>query len=222
MRKLFVLALAASFATVAQAQMIVTRGGPGGGGRMNIGGQQPVFNEAPSEYGVTAWRVGQYARYSIAINMGQMPLNQFRQVSIVGQQGGNFWVETSEEFAGMMNQRGPTQKMLIPFGVIRERVGTEVITMTPDSAVFRRTLLKAGSGAPEGIDFPSSWTRVGEEQVTVVGGAFRAMHYRKGSENLWISAEAGPVGVVKYESDTVSIELTGKGTDARSRIPYGG
>jgi len=211
--------------TAAQAQMIVTRGGPGGPGggtRMNIGGNQPVFEEGPADYGVTGWRVGQWVRYSIAINMGQMPITQARQVSIVGQEAGKYWVETQDEFVGAMSSRGPIQKMLIPFGVVRERVGVDVISMGQDSAITRRTLLRAGSASPTGINFPASWTRVGEEQVTVAGGAFRAVHYRKGSENLWVSADAGPLGVVKYESDTVMIELAGKGDNARSRIPYGG
>lgn len=211
-------------ATTAQAQMIVTRGGPGGPGehRMRIGGDQPVFEEGPADYGVTGWRTGQWVRYSIAINMGQMPLTQVHQVSIVGQQGDRYWVETQDEFVGAMSSRGPIQKMLIPFGVIRERVGVDVIVMSPESAITRRTLLRAGPSGPTGINFPGGWTRVGEEQVTVAGGTFRSLHYRKGGEDLWISADAGPVGVVKYESETVIIELAGKGDNARSRIPYGG
>ncbi len=225
MRKLLVALLATSFAvTAAQAQMVIQRGGPGGGtSRMSFGGTPPALEESPSDYGVRSWRVGQWARYSISINMGQMPLNQFHQVSIVGQQGERFWVETTDEFSGNLAMRAPVTKMLIPFGVIRERVGTDVIVMSPDSAISRRTLVRAASGGgPEGIDFPGSWTRVGEEDVTVAGGTFHAVHYRKGGDNLWVSGEVGPLGVVKFESDQVVIELTGKGENARSRIPYGG
>ncbi len=214
-----------TMAAAAEAQVIVTRGGPGGGGerRMSIGGSQPVFEESPADYGVRAWRVGQWARYSITVNMGGQPINQFRQVSIVGQQGDRFWVETQDEFAGMMSSRGPVSKMLIPFGVVRERVGTETYSMSPDSAVSRRTLLRQGSGAGSGgINFPAGWQRAGEEQVTVVGGTFRAVRYTRGSEILWVSAEAGPMGVVKLESDQLVVELVGKGDNARSRIPYGG
>lgn len=215
--------LAASAVGAAPAQVVVTRGGPGGGGRMNIGGTPPVFEEPPAGYGVRGWRVGQWARYSITTTMGQMPMNQFRQVSIVGQQGERFWVETQDEFTGPMTSRGPVQKMLIPFGVVRERVGTELYTMTPDSAVFRRTLLRQGSDAGrEDIGFPDSWTRVGEEQVQVAAGAFRAVHYRKGEEHLWVSGDAGPLGVVKYETPTLILELAGRGDNARSRIPFGG
>ena len=108
MRSLTMATLGTLFAvTAAQAQMIVTRGGPGGGGssRMNIGGSQPVFEEGPAEYGVTGWHVGDWVRYSIAINMGQMPITQARQISIVGQEGGKFWVETQDEFVGAMSSR---------------------------------------------------------------------------------------------------------------------
>jgi len=220
----FVLALIVlGAAAPARAQVVIQQGGPGGGrSRMTLGGSNPVFEEPPAEYGVRAWRVGQWARYSVTTNAGPMPINQFHQVSIVGQQGDRFWVETQDEFGGMMASRGPTQKMLIPFGVVRERVGTEIIAMAPDSAIYRRTLLRAGSGTPEGIGFPDGWTRVGEEQITVAGGTFHAVHYRKGNDNLWLSADAGPLGVVKYETDTAIVELTGKGDNARSRIPYGG
>ncbi len=223
-----VAALLATLAAGAQAQVIVTRGGPGGPGgggerRITMGGTQPVFEESPGEYGVRGWQVGQWVRYSIAVNMGGQPINQYRQVSVVGRQGERFWVETQDEFGGMMGSRGPVSKMLIPFGVVRERVGTDVYTMSPDSAVSRRTLLRQGSGGSgSGINFPAGWQRVGEEQVTVAGGAFRAVKYTRGSEILWVSADAGPLGVVKYESDQLVIELIGKGDNARSRIPYGG
>lgn len=228
MRTMVVLVLVTSLATtVGSSQVIVERGGPGGGQqmrRMNFGGGQPALEEAPADYGVSGWRVGQFARYSISVNMGGMPMQQFRQVSVVGRQGDQFWVETMDEFAGNVTARVPVTKMLIAFGPLRERVGTEIITMSPDSAIYRRTMVRAGSGGatPAGLGFPASWTRVGEEQVTVAGGAFRAMHWRKGEEHLWTSAEAGPMGLVKYESDNTIVELTGKGDNARSRIPYGG
>jgi len=223
MRSVVLTTLVLGIASSARAQVIIQQGGPGGGRqRMTFGGSNPLFEESPAEYGVRAWRVGQWARYSITTNAGPMPINQFRQVSIVGQQGDRFWVETQDEMGGMMSSRGPTQKMLIPFGVVRERVGTEVISMSPDSAIYRRTLPRAGSAAADGIGFPDGWTRVGEEQVTVAGGAFRAVHYRKGNDNLWLSSEASPLGVVKYETDNVIVELTGRGDNARSRIPYGG
>lgn len=225
MRSLVLSLVVLGAALPARAQVVIQQqGGPGGGRqqRMTLGGTSPVFEESPAEYGVHAWRVGQFARYSITTNMGPMPLSQYHQVSIVGQQGDRFWVEIQDEFGGMMASRAPIQKMLIPFGVVRERVGTDIIVMSPDSAIYRRTLVRAGTGTPESIGFPTGWTRVGEESVTVVGGTFRAMHYRRGTDNLWVSADSGPLGVVKYESDNVIVELTGKGENARSRIPYGG
>ena len=228
MRTMFVLGLIATLATTAgSSQVIVERGGPGGGQqmrRMNFGGRQPALEESPADYGVTAWRVGQFARYSVSVNMGGMPMQQYTQVSVVGRQGEQFWVETMDEFAGNVTARVPITKMLIAFGPLRERVGTEIITMSPDSAIYRRTMVRAASGsaAAGGIGFPSGWTRVGEEQVNVAAGAFRAVHWRKGEEHLWTSAEAGPMGLVKYESDNTIVELTGKGDNARSRIPYGG
>ena len=224
MRAMFVAVAALTVATTGSAQ-IVQFGGPGGGGqrRMMMGGAIGPFTEAPSSYGVTGWRVGQWVRYSIVQNAGQVPITQIRTVSVVGQRGEQYWIETQDEFVGMMQTRGPLRKILIPFGAIRERVGTEVYLMGPDSSVMRQTLVRAGSvGGDADFTFPGGWQRVGEEQVTVQAGTFRAVHWRKGNEHLWTSAEAGPVGVVKYESDAVTIELGSKGTDARSRIPFGG
>lgn len=210
----------------ARAQIIVQRGGPGGGGttRMSIGGAPGPFLIAPSAYGVSGWRVGQWARYSVTTNAGPMPISQVRTVSIVGQRGEQFWVETQDEMVGMMSSRGPVRKLLVGFGAVRERVGTEVYTLLPDSSVRRETLVRAASGrGGEGdFTFPQGWQRVGEEEVQVTAGSIHAVHWRKGTANLWVSGDVGPVGLVKYESDELSIELGSRGTDARTRVPFGG
>jgi hypothetical protein len=209
-------------AGLAQAQVVIQRGGPGV--RMTMGGAAPgPLGGSPADFGVRAWRVGEWARYSVITAGGPMPITQIRTVSVVGQQGERFWVETQDEFAGAMSTRGPIRKLLIAFGAIREAVGTEAYTLLSDSSVRRETLVRAGSGdGPAGFAFPRGWERVGEEEVAVPAGSLKAVHWRKGDEHLWTSAEAGPMGVVKYQSADVTIDLGSRGTGAKSRIPFGG
>jgi hypothetical protein len=191
-------------------------------------GASPVadwLSHAPSTFGVRGWAVGQWARYSMSENVGApMPMVQFRTVSVVGRRGTDFWVETQEEFSGMMSGRGPVRKMAVPFGPQRARVGTEVFVMSPDSAVRREVLLRAASAAgARPTSFPEGWTRVGEESLTTPAGTFTTIHYRRGSEELWASGEAGPVGLVRFRSSSLEIELVARGeSGARSAIPFGG
>jgi len=210
------LAATAALAAPASAQIRITRTGAASGGEL-------LLEEAPASFGVGAWQVGQWARYSVAENVGGgMPLGRLRSISVVGQRGERFWVESQTEFTGAMQAAGPVRKMLIPFGALREAVNGESYTLMPDSSLRRETLLRAGAGNRPPV-FPEGWTRVGEEQVTVAAGAFSAVHWRKGGEDLWVSAAAAPVGVVKYASADMQIELAARGdTGARSRIAAGG
>ena len=180
---------------------------------------------SPSAFGVQEWRVGQWARYSMSENVGApMPMARFRTNSIVGRRGADYWVEIQEEVTGMMRAMMPVRKLAVPFGALQPRVGTEELLMNPeDSSVRRQVLLRAGSGGGQGPSFPQGWTRVGEEEVTTPAGTFRTIHYRRGSEDLWAAGGAGPVGLVRFRSADLEIELVSRGeTGARSLIPFGG
>lgn len=212
-----VAALIAAAAVPGHTQVVVRRTGA-----------SPVadwLSHSPSAFGVQGWTVGQWARYTMSENVdAPMPMVQFRTVSVVGRRGTDYWVETQEEFSGMMSGRGPVRKMAVPFGPQRPRVGTEVLVMSPDSAVRREILLRAASAAGErSTSFPEGWTRVGQESLTTAGGTFRTVHYRRGSEELWASGDAGPVGLVRIRSSSLEIELVARGeSGARSVIPFGG
>jgi len=202
----------------AEAQVVIRRSAGGGSGGMLW------LEAAPSTYGVTAWTVGQWARYSVSENVGApMPMMQFRTIGVVGRRGNDFWVETADEFGGMASGRGMVRKVLVPFGAIAERAGGETYLMSPDSSVRRQTLLRAASGPARRAAFPEGWTRAGEEPVSVGSATVRAVHWRKGETELWTSAEAGPLGLVRYRSADVEVELVGRGASgARSQIPFGG
>ena len=63
-------------------------------------------------------------------------------------------------------------------------------------------------------------TRVGEESVTVPAGTFPAVHYHdpESKNDVWVS-ESVPFGLIKvHPAGGADIVLTGKGTDAKSRI----
>lgn len=216
----FVLLLAglvAVWPAAGTAQIVVRRTG--------AGPTADWLSHSPAAYGVTEWTVGQWGRYSMSENVGgPMPMVQYRTVAVVGRRGQDFWVETQEEFAGMMTGRGMVRKMAVPFGPQRERVGGEMLVMQPDSSVRRSVLLRAGGGDGQpAASFPAGWTRVGEESVTTPAGTFRAVRWRRGAEELWASGAAGPVGLVRFRSPSVEIELVARGdTGARSEIPFGG
>jgi len=218
MRTLVVVgAIATLAASRLPAQVRVMRFGGGGGAAAS------VLEESPAAYGVSGWQVGQWARYSISENLGgPMPMAQLRTVSVVGRQGDRWWIETATEFSGMTSGQGPVRKALTAFGALHEQPGSESYTMNPDSSVRHESLVRAGNDRP-GPAFPQGWTRVGEEQVSVAAGSFHAVHWRKADTDLWSSGEAGPLGLVKYQSSNVVIELAARGgSGARSRIPYGG
>jgi hypothetical protein len=203
---------------VGRAQVVVRRfGGAGTGGTQWL-------DVSPERYGVSGWDVGAWSRYSVSENMGAgMPMVQFRTIGVVGRRGEAFWVETSDEFGGMTSGRGPTRKLLIPFGPVAERVGGEGYLMGADSSIRRQTLLRAAGGSERRPGFPDGWTRAGEETITTPAGSFRTAHWRRGSDEIWTSGEAGPLGLVRFRSADVEVELVGHGASgARSQIPYGG
>ena len=200
----------------AQAQVVVRRTGA-----------SPVadwLSHSPAAFGVQGWRVGQWARYSVSENVGApMPMTRLRTNSIVGRRGADFWVEIQEEFVGMASGRGPVRKLAVPFGPLLQRVGGEALVMNPDSSVRREVLLRSGSSGGPRASFPEGWTRVGEEEITTPAGSFRTVHHRRGNEDLWASGGAGPVGLVRFRSSELEIELVARGdTGARSLIPFGG
>jgi len=217
MRLGWTLAALALLPAVLDAQVVIRRAA-GGGAAMQW------LEVAPSAYGVTAWTAGQWARYSVSENVGApMPMMQFRTIGVVGRRGADFWVETADEFGGMASGRGMVRKVLVPFGAIAERAGGEAYVMSPDSSVRRQTLLRAAVGPARRPAFPAGWTRVGEESVAVGPGTVRAVHWRKGEAELWTAGEAGPLGLVRYRSADLEIELVGSGAGgARSQIPFGG
>lgn len=218
MRLRWALAALVLWPVAAQAQVVIRRGVGGGSGAMQW------LEVPPSAYGVTTWTAGQWARYSVSENVGApMPMMQFRTISVVGRRGTDFWVETADEFGGMASGRGMVRKVLVPFGALAERAGGEAYVMSPDSSVRRQTLLRAGSGPARRPAFPDGWARVGEEAVSVGSLTVRAVRWRKGEAELWTAAEAGPLGLVRYRSADLEIELVGSGTSgARSQIPFGG
>jgi hypothetical protein len=218
MRSTAALALTLALAASPAAAQIRIMRGPGSTGA------EMLLDNAPAGYGVGGWRVGQWVRYSISENVGApMPISRMRTMQVVGRSGERFWIESSTEFSGGVSASSPVQKQLFAFGPTREVQGTESYTLSPSDSSVRHTTVVRGGTARRAAAFPEGWTRVGEESVSVAGGTFQSVHWRKGNEDLWTSADSGMIGVVKYSSNDMQIELAGKGdTGARSRIPFPG
>jgi hypothetical protein len=206
-----------------QAQVVVRRMG-GGGGFAGGASEGWLSQTPPAAFGVREWRAGQWARYSVSENVGaSMPMMQLRTISVVGRRGADFWVETQVELSGLATGSGPVRKLAIPFGPPQARLGSEEIVMSPDSSVRRQVLLRSGGTGSPRAPFPEGWTRVGEEEITTPAGSFRTVHYRRASDELWAAGGAGPLGLVRFRSAELEIELVARGeTGARSRISFGG
>lgn len=211
--------LCALMVTVARpaAAQVVFRTGPGGPGDASA-----LLDVAPAAYGVSAWSPGAWARYNLTQTFGPsgQSLTRFRTVSIVGAEGERFWVEVQEEAAGLMRGAQPTRKLLIPFGPVSERAMTEAYALLPDSSIRHITVVRPAAGDGPPAPFPEGWQREGEETITTPAGEFRTRHYRRGEDELWIAAAAGPLGLVRYRAASVTIELVARGTSgAKSKIP---
>ena len=213
---LFLAVLLGAWSVSVQAQVVVRRTG--------MSSVADWLSHSPAAFGVQEWRVGQWSRYSVSENFGgPMPMVRLRTNSIVGRRGADFWVEIQEEMVGLASGMGPTRKLAVPFGPLEPRVGSEELVMMPDSSVQRRVLLRSANARGPRTSFPEGWTRVGEEEVTTPAGSFRTVHYRRGNDELWASGGAGPVGLVRFRSADLEIELVARGeTGARSLIPFGG
>lgn len=203
----------------ALAGQVLTRFGPG-----TTSPGTELMERAPSTFGVTAWTVGQWARYNINRTLNaQMGLTvqQFRQLSVVGQSGDQFWVEVQDDMMTPNRQTMPIRKMLLPFGPVSEAAMTEMLMTQADSSIRRVTMVRPPrrpDDAPK--PFPEGWNKVGDEEVSTAAGKFRSVHWKKGGDEVWVSAQAGPIGVVKFQSEGTTIELVARSeTGAKSRIP---
>ena len=208
-------ALVVACAPPAAAQIVLR--GPGG-----TGDPSSLLDVAPAAYGVSGWTAGEWARYNVTQTFGPtgQSLTRFRTVSVLEASSDLFWVEVQEETVGLMRTTQPTRRMRIPFGPVGERAMTEAYTLMPDSSIRHTTVVRPAATDAPAPAFPGGWQRDGDETITTPAGEFRARRYRRGDEELWIAASAGPLGLVRYRSANVSMELVARGaTGAKSRIP---
>jgi hypothetical protein len=59
---------------------------------------------------------------------------------------------------------------------------------------------------------------IGWESVTVAGGTFRALHFKDGADEAWVTPEIGFPLVRFVSQKSGTMELTGHGADAKSTI----
>ena len=228
-RQLWALIALVALPATLPAQVMRFSTGAFGGGIALTGGNTNTKNDiildgAPSGYGVTGWKTGQWARYNInrALNP-QFSIEQFRLVSVVGQDGGKYWVEVQDDMMTPQRQTMPIRKLLLPFGAVDDARMSEELILQRDSSIRRTTIVRPPKAEEEKKPFPSGWTKVGDEDVTTPAGTFHSTHWKMGSDELWVSSQAGPIGVVKYQGNDTKVELVARSdTGAKSRIPGGG
>ena len=203
--------------SAARAQMIIRRGGPGGGNDPGM-----LLDVAPGAYGVTGWHAGEWARYNSTQALGpQMTMTRFRTFSILENTNDKWWVEIEEESTGAIRLVQPLQKILVPFGSMTERTMSEALILFPDSSIRHTTVLRPPKGN-ETAAFPQGWQKGADESITTPAGTFKASKYKKGEQELWVSASASPLGLVRYRNPDTTIELVARGaTGAKSKIPEG-
>jgi hypothetical protein len=223
-----VLLLAASvmLPVAAQAQM---RGG-GGVGATPVG---VPLDKVP---------VGSWAEYTL--KRGDQPARKVRH-ALVGKEGAAFVLETKTE--------GPNGAPMITHIVVdpdpTKEGGVKKVVMQMGTADPMEMPAGRPGGGPEGggdrgrgggfrggarFIKPDPKKLVGKETVKVAAGTFQTEHYRDegprgGTIDFWIAKDAGPLGVVKVESDRPggpegqgggksTMELAAKGKGAKAEV----
>lgn len=105
-------------------------------------------------------------------------------------------------------------------GAVLKGMNGQVVQLGPDLLLRARDqeLPRLHKAIAEGC---AAAQLVGDEQVTVRAGTFRTKHYRsaQAGADFWVSNET-PFGLVKMSNtqDNSTMELTGRGTDAKTSI----
>lgn len=191
----------------------------------------PAAKEAPKFFGFFAPTVGAWSEYAVTEADGGKKSTM--RNAVVGKEGDGFWYEIAITEAGarnivkmflkgdpnnpeniqrliMKNGDQPAQEMPREFVVMGRRMATAMFESRSGSSVTSQPNIRI--------------EEVGTRQVTVPAGAFTAVRSRildasgKVLATYDVVQDVLPLGVVRSETDKVTMELTASGKDATSLI----
>jgi hypothetical protein len=118
----------------------------------------------------------------------------------------------------MVKQNGA----VTPMKMILQPAGRGPMEFSTNGTMMQMMQGRGGMSAPTPAkaDIRESAEKVGTESVTTPAGTFSCDHWRNkdGSGDVWITASAGPWGLVKVTTPNSSMTLTKVVTDAKSLI----
>jgi hypothetical protein len=161
--------------------------------------------------------VGAWAEYLVTAK-GEKPVTM--RLAVVAKEGEAFWYEV---VVPMGEDGDMVTKMLVAGDPQNpESVQRMIMKMGDQPAMELPTEMPEGAEGEE-FELPKSeFQELGVETIVVPAGTFEAKHIRVTQEktvgDVWLSAGAGPYGMVKTTSEDIEMVLTALGSDAKSLI----
>jgi hypothetical protein len=177
--------------------------------------------------------IGSWAEYAVSIG-GAGGTNIKSRWALVARDAGGSTLETSVE-GGPMAMMGGKMIMkvsLVPDPLNSDKPIKQAVVQVGDRDPMEMPL-DMPNMPPQKFQKPDPKKLVGKEQIKVPAGTFKASHYHdvtdRGVIDLWVSDGVGPLGMVKMtaippagkqdqQTPPISMELTGKGKDAKPLV----
>lgn len=191
-------------------------------------GPHALEAQGPCDGGLKAPSPGGWGEYLVLAPRGQTPSTVRYAILASEERAGQRLLrfETRVRMGGQRN--GMVTQILVPgYPYASAAIQDVVVQRGREPAVrWGPALLARARSSPRSpltrliVEGCTGATLVGHEDITVPAGAFRTRHYRNAvvGSDIWISDEV-PFGLVKVTgADGASLELLGRGRDARSSV----
>ena len=188
-------------------------------GVVTANAQMGMHGGMPQFRGIWNPVVGAGAAYQIQAKSG--PQSNM-EIAIVGKESVNgkdgYWFETtmaSPQMNGMM-----VMKMLMASDGVSVVISRMIMQMPGAPPMEMPTQMMQMHHQPQAADVRKEADDVGPETVTTPAGTFACEHYRlkDGSGDSWVSQNAAPYGLVKFQGKDSTMILTKVITDAKDKI----
>jgi len=181
--------------------------------------------------------VGSWAEYAVTIGTQDAQTMKSRW-ALVARDAKGSTLETSVEGGpvAMMGGKMVMKVALVPDPVGSDKPIRQAVVQVGDRDPMDMPL-NMPNMPPQKFQKPDPKKLVGKETIKVAAGTFKTSHYHdvtdRGVIDLWVSEGIGPLGMVKMmanppattgktadpqQQPPITMELTGKGTDAKSQI----